>query len=151
MNSKILQGDALEVLKTLESESVDCVVTSPPYWALRDYGVAGQLGLEPTFMEYIQNLCNIFDEVKRVLKLTGTCWVNIGDTYFGGGWDLGASPLDSPRRWGDVSQVLSRKTLRNSDSLSPSGTSSLREKRLEKKIKKITALAEKIIEIVSEE
>lgn len=80
---KILQGDCLEVLKTLPNESVDCAITSPPYWALRDYGCEGQLGLEPTFQEYIDKLCNIFDEVKRVLKKEGTCWVNIGDTYMG--------------------------------------------------------------------
>ena len=79
--NKILQGDALEVLRTLPSESVDCAITSPPYWALRDYGVEGQLGLEPTFQEYITKLCDIFDEVKRVLKKEGTCWVNLGDTY----------------------------------------------------------------------
>lgn len=83
MKDLILQGDALDILKTLESESVDCVVTSPPYWALRDYGVSGQLGLEPTFKEYIDKLCDIFDEIKRVLKKEGTCWVNIGDTYMG--------------------------------------------------------------------
>ena len=78
---KILQGDSLEVLKTLPSESVDMIMTSPPYWALRDYGVEGQLGLEPTFQEYINKLCDIFDEVKRVLKKEGACWVNMGDTY----------------------------------------------------------------------
>lgn len=83
--NKILQGDSLEILKTLPDESIDCVMTSPPYWALRDYGVAGQLGLEPTFEEYINKLCNIFDEVKRVLKKEGTCWVNIGDSYSGTG------------------------------------------------------------------
>ena len=75
--------DVMEGLKRLEDESVDCVVTSPPYWALRDYGVEGQLGLEPTFQEYINKLCDIFDEVKRVLKKTGTCWVNLGDSYAG--------------------------------------------------------------------
>lgn len=79
--NKIIQGDSLEVLKTLPNESVDCAITSPPYWALRDYGVEGQLGLEPTFQEYITKLCDIFDEVKRVLKKEGTCWVNLGDTY----------------------------------------------------------------------
>lgn len=83
--NKVIQGDCLEVLKTLPSESIDCAVTSPPYWALRDYGVEGQLGLEPTFQEYITKLCDIFDEVKRVLKKEGTCWVNLGDTYFGSG------------------------------------------------------------------
>ena len=81
----ILQGDSLEVLKTFPDESVDCVITSPPYWALRDYGVDGQLGQEKTFQEYINKLCDIFNEVKRVLKDSGTCWVNIGDTYGGTG------------------------------------------------------------------
>jgi len=85
MKNKILQGDCLDILKTIPDESVDCVVTSPPYWALRDYGVVGQLGLESTFQEYITKLCDIFDEVKRVLKKEGTCWVNIGDTYGGTG------------------------------------------------------------------
>lgn len=79
----IIRGDALSVLKTLDSESVNCCMTSPPYWALRDYGVQGQLGLEPTFNEYITRLCDIFDEVKRVLRTDGTLWVNIGDTYYG--------------------------------------------------------------------
>jgi len=81
--NKIYQGDCLDVLKTFANESIDCVITSPPYWALRDYGVSGQLGLESTFQEYINKLCDIFDEVKRVLKKSGTCWVNIGDTYCG--------------------------------------------------------------------
>jgi len=87
--NRIIQGNSLEVLKTLPDESVDCVVTSPPYWALRDYGVEGQLGLEPTFQDYITKLCDIFDEVRRVLKKDGTCWVNLGDTYFGSGKGAG--------------------------------------------------------------
>ena len=82
--NKIYQGDCLEVLKSFPDDSIDMVMTSPPYWALRDYGVEGQLGLEPTFQEYITKLCDIFDEVKRVLKKEGTCWVNMGDTYSGG-------------------------------------------------------------------
>ena len=81
--NKIYNIDCLEGLKQLEDNSIDCCITSPPYWALRDYGVEGQLGLEPTFQEYINKLCNIFDEVKRVLKKDGTCWVNMGDTYMG--------------------------------------------------------------------
>lgn len=84
MSYTIIQGDALSKLKEMPSESVDCIMTSPPYWALRDYGVEGQLGLESTFELYIKNLCDIFDECKRVLKKTGTCWVNIGDTYNAG-------------------------------------------------------------------
>lgn len=79
--NKIYNGDSIDVLKNFSDESVDCIITSPPYLALRDYGVSNQLGLEPTFKEYIEKLCNIFDECKRVLKNTGTCFVNIGDTY----------------------------------------------------------------------
>lgn len=83
--NKIICGDAAKVLKKFPDECVDMVITSPPYWALRDYGVNGQLGLEPTFQEYIDNLIKIFDEIKRVLKKEGTCWVNLGDTYGGTG------------------------------------------------------------------
>ena len=79
----ILEGDSLSQLKTLPEKSINMCMTSPPYWALRDYGVEGQLGLETTFEEYINNLCNIFDGVKRVLGDDGTCWVNLGDTYMG--------------------------------------------------------------------
>jgi len=79
----ILQGDALTKLKELPNESINCIMTSPPYWALRDYGIEGQLGLEPTFDLYIKHLCDIFDEVKRVLRKDGTCWVNLGDSYYG--------------------------------------------------------------------
>ncbi len=79
--NKIHLGPAPEVLHRMPDKLVDMVMTSPPYWGLRDYGVEGQLGLEPTFDEYIDKLCNIFDEVKRVLQDTGTIWVNLGDTY----------------------------------------------------------------------
>lgn len=135
--NRIIQGDALSVLKMLPNESVDCVLTSPPYWGLRDYGTGtetifdgepncshswkserihwhsnranskpkeavddtfqikgsnwvvcqrcgawkGQLGLEPTVDLYIRHLCDTFDEIKRVLKRIGTCWVSLGDTY----------------------------------------------------------------------
>jgi len=77
----IINGSALEELKKLPEKSVNMCMTSPPYWALRDYGVDGQIGLELTFDQYISNLCDIFDEVKRVLRDDGTCWINIGDTY----------------------------------------------------------------------
>lgn len=81
----ILQGDALSVLKTLDDESIDCCVTSPPYYNLRDYGVDGQIGLENSPEEYIQKLVEIFREVRRVLKKDGTLWVNIADSYAGSG------------------------------------------------------------------
>ena len=77
----IYQGDALEVLKTLPSESIDMCITSPPYWNMRDYGVDGQLGLEYTVNEFIESLFNIFHEIKRVLKNEGSLWINIRDTY----------------------------------------------------------------------
>lgn len=79
--NKIYNGDALTVLKTLESDSIDCCITSPPYYALRDYGISGQLGLEKTFHEYLDKLIEIFTEVKRVIKPTGTIFVNLGDSY----------------------------------------------------------------------
>ena len=79
--NKIYQGDSLEVLKTFPDEIVDCVVTSPPYWGLRDYGESEQLGLEETPQEYVQFLVNVFREVKRVLKDDGTVWLNLGDSY----------------------------------------------------------------------
>ena len=82
---KILQGDCLEVLKTLEGESVHTCVTSPPYWGLRDYGCGGQLGLEPTPEEFIEKMVAVFREVNRVLRKDGTAWVNMGDSYAGGG------------------------------------------------------------------
>jgi len=81
----ILQGDALSWLKQINNESIDCIITSPPYWALRDYKVEGQLGQEKTIDEYVSKLVEIFNECKRVLKREGTCWIVLGDTYSGGG------------------------------------------------------------------
>jgi site-specific DNA-methyltransferase (adenine-specific) len=140
--NRVHQGHALQLLKQMPSDFVDCMVTSPPYWALRDYktkGITwdskedckhewgenisvkqkstpkdwheetkfsdditntfckkcgawkGQLGLEPSFDLYVKHLCDIMDEVKRVLKPTGTCWVNLGDTYSGTGCGTGTS------------------------------------------------------------
>ena len=83
--NKILFGDAIEMLKTLDSESVDVCVTSPPYYGLRDYGVSGQIGLEETPEEYIERLTAVFREVRRVLKKDGTLWVVIADSYSGFG------------------------------------------------------------------
>ena len=74
-------GDCLDVLRAMEPDSVDCVVTSPPYWGLRDYGVEGQLGLERSLGEHLDVMVGVFEAVKRVLKPTGTCWVNYGDCY----------------------------------------------------------------------
>ena len=79
--NKIIEGNCLTVLKTLPDNSVDCCITSPPYWGLRDYGHEEQLGSEKHFKDFVNNLCNVFDEIKRVLKDTGTCFVNLGDSY----------------------------------------------------------------------
>jgi DNA modification methylase len=82
---KILTGDALEMLKTLPDESVNCCVTSPPYYGLRDYGIDGQIGLEKTPQEYVQKLVDVFREVRRVLRNDGTFWLNLGDSYVASG------------------------------------------------------------------
>jgi DNA modification methylase len=81
MTWTLLQGDALQQLRTLPDQSVHCCVTSPPYWNLRNYGVEGQLGLEPTPDEYVAKMVEVFQEVKRVLRKDGTLWLNIGDCY----------------------------------------------------------------------
>ena len=82
MAYKLLYGiDVLEGLKQLESESVQCVVTSPPYWGLRDYGVENQLGLEPTPEVYVEKLVSVFREVGRALRDGGTVFLNLGDSY----------------------------------------------------------------------
>lgn len=78
---RIVVGDCLESLRGMASESVNCCVTSPPYFALRDYGVAGQIGLEETPAAFIARLVEVFSEVRRVLREDGTAWVNMGDTY----------------------------------------------------------------------
>ena len=80
-SATILQGDALTVLAGLPAESVHCVVTSPPYYGLRDYGVDGQIGLETTPAEYVDRLVAVFREVWRVLRDDGVCWLNIADSY----------------------------------------------------------------------
>lgn len=82
--NKVYLGDSLEVVKTFPDNCIDCVVTSPPYYALRDYGQEGQIGLEGTPQEYIDKLVSLFREVRRCLKKSGTLWVNIGDSYWGG-------------------------------------------------------------------
>lgn len=79
--NQILHGDALSRLRELPDESVNTVVTSPPYWGLRDYGVEGQIGLEPTHRAFVDRLIAVFEEVHRVLREDGTLWLNLGDSY----------------------------------------------------------------------
>lgn len=78
---KILQGDCVEQVKTLETESVNCCITSPPYFGLRDYKVDGQIGVEKTPQEYVAAMVGLFREVWRVLRDDGTVWLNLGDSY----------------------------------------------------------------------
>jgi DNA modification methylase len=97
LDAQILHGDVIEKLRSLPDNSVHCVVTSPPYWNLRDYkdadgkSVSGQIGLEPTLEEYLDKIVMVFEEVRRVLRSDGTCWVNLGDCYAGGGNGGGGS------------------------------------------------------------
>lgn len=97
MTSKIMVGDALKSLHLLPSGSIDCCVTSPPYYHLRDYGVEGQLGLEDTPEQYIKKLVAVFREVHRVLKDSGTLWINIADTYMGSGNGRNKDGLYNPK------------------------------------------------------
>ena len=83
MSSDIYVGDCRDILPTMPEKSVDCVITSPPYFQLRDYGSDKQIGAEKTWQEYVANLQSVFHEVKRVLKDNGTLWLNIGDKYSG--------------------------------------------------------------------
>ena len=79
--NQIINIDCKRGIDQLPDNSIDCVITSPPYWGLRDYGVSGQLGLEVTPQEYVQSLVDIFSRIHRVLKESGTIWLNLGDTY----------------------------------------------------------------------
>lgn len=101
----VLQGDALECLRELPAESANTCVTSPPYYGLRDYGVDGQIGLEETPEQYVEQLVMVFREVWRVLRTDGTLWLNIGDSYAGGAG-----------RWGGTNGI-SEKQLSNNGSL----------------------------------
>src|SRR5574343_372878 len=106
---KILNMDVIAGLKSLPEKSVHCVVTSPPYWGLRDYGVEGQIGLEKTPEEYVSKMVQVFREVRRVLRDDGTAWVNMGDNYATGGYephDKGAAlnGYDCPAGWAAASR-----------------------------------------------
>jgi DNA modification methylase len=83
--SAIYLGDACEVLASMPAGSADCIVTSPPYWAKRDFGVAGQYGREANPAAYVETLRAVFGEARRVLTEDGTCWLNLGDSYAEGG------------------------------------------------------------------
>src|SRR4030067_3637679 len=91
---QILTGDSLMVLTTLADESVQCCVTSPPYWGLRDYDHPAQIGAEQSPASYVENLVAIFREVRRVLRKNGTLWLNVGDGYARNGGTGNCGPND---------------------------------------------------------
>jgi site-specific DNA-methyltransferase (cytosine-N4-specific) len=101
-DSTIYEGDALNVLRQLPSSFVQCVVTSPPYWGMRDYKIDGQIGLEPSLTQFINRLVSIFAEVKRVLREDGTLWLNIGDGYTSGNRGWRAPDKKNPARAMDI-------------------------------------------------
>ncbi len=107
-------GDCREVLKTLPEKSVHCCVTSPPYYGLRDYGVEGQIGLEQSPEEYVNELVGVFGEVKRVLRDDGTLWLNLGDSYVGGakkGKHEGEKQkTNRGAKWGENDKLATLKT-----------------------------------------
>ncbi len=120
--NSILQGDVLAQIRLIPSSSIDCVITSPPYWQLRDYGFKSQWGLEPSFTEYLNRLWQLMDEVYRVLKPNGTVWINLGDTYFGSGNGINriergkfrsteATPKNPNRNQNNENSSLSKKSL----------------------------------------
>lgn len=118
-NCQIIQGDCLCVLKTLPDESVDCCVTSPPYWGLRDYGVEGQIGLEKTPLDYIATMVHVFSEVHRVLKNEGTCWINIGDSYARSAGDDSKKQTDQNFRTGRTGK--SKELFKTGNNRPPTG------------------------------
>lgn len=96
--SVIFEGDSFHVLQRIPEKSIQCVVTSPPYWGLRDYNIQGQIGLEPTLPQFLNHLVAIFNEVKRVLRDDGTLWLNIGDGYTSGNRGYRAGDKKNPAR-----------------------------------------------------
>jgi DNA modification methylase len=114
MTVRIEIGDCRTVLRTLPDESVHCVVTSPPYWGLRDYGVSGQIGLEASPAEYVSQLMAVFDDVRRVLRADGIAWINLGDSYTdsGRGSDAGSTLQGSRSNQSECRKVKVRETAR---------------------------------------
>jgi len=102
LESVIIEGDSYEVLKLLPSKFVRCVITSPPYWGLRDYGIKGQVGLEKNLQEFINNLVKIFNQVKRIIHDDGLLWLNIGDGYTSGNRGWRAPDKKNPARAMDI-------------------------------------------------
>jgi DNA modification methylase len=98
---EIYNGDSAQIIKDLPSGSIDCAITSPPYFWLRDYGVDGQIGLEDSVQEYVDAIADVMDTVKEALNPEGTLFMNIGDTYYSGkGQSQGKDRKSNKRRFG---------------------------------------------------
>lgn len=94
-------GNAVDTLENIDNESINCIITSPPYYSLRDYGVEGQIGLEDTVNEYVASLCEVMDQLYRVLRKDGLLFLNMGDTYYSGkGASHGEDSKSHKRRFG---------------------------------------------------
>ena len=115
----ILCGDCLEILRQLPDNQIDCVITSPPYWGLRDYGMQGQIGLEKSPEDYVEKMVEIFRQVRRVLKPSGTCWLNLGDTYAGGkrGTSSSGKIYVSKKQSTNAGSIIPPKRRQNRDTL----------------------------------
>jgi DNA modification methylase len=103
MKVDVIRGDCRDILKTLADQSVNCCVTSPPYFGLRDYGHSNQIGLEKTPIEFVAELVLVFREIFRILKDDGTLWLNLGDSYAGSGkgqYPDGANDPKNPKTKG---------------------------------------------------
>ena len=116
---RVIVGDCLESMRNMSDQSVHCCVTSPPYFGLRDYGVDGQIGLEPTPEEFVQALVEVFREVRRVLRNDGTLWLNLGDSYAqqGGRGEQGATSARKGRS--NVGAQQKRSSLRAPEGFKP--------------------------------
>jgi DNA modification methylase len=107
----LYEGQVLDGLAQMADESVHCVVTSPPYWNLRSYDVAGQIGLEPTFAEFQEKLVSIFREVRRVLRSDGVLWCNLGDSFVQGATGKKRKVTGESRSWSTAMPGLKRKDM----------------------------------------
>lgn len=111
LHRQILMGDAVKKIKEIPDETIDVEISSPPYFGLRDYGVEGQLGLEDDYNKFLDKIHELMIELKRVLKKTGSCWINIGDTYAGGRghFDFSASKYDKQRKFYSEDSLKARQ------------------------------------------
>jgi len=121
MTITILLGDVRERLADLPNAAFDCVVTSPPYWGLRDYGVDGQIGLEPTLDDYLDTMADVFAKLWLVLKDDGTCWLNIGDSY-AGSWGAQSRGSNTPGSLSGASMLAARQIRVHPKPLSGAGS-----------------------------